>query len=85
MPVNKQKRNIEKSYNSCSDLTLKLWVGVWSFNDLLMSLMTDDFVERDLDTPLAEALREMGYTNQVIQTAMDQWRRRLRPGEIDLS
>nr|XP_034332381.1 uncharacterized protein LOC117691130 isoform X2 [Crassostrea gigas]XP_034332382.1 uncharacterized protein LOC117691130 isoform X2 [Crassostrea gigas] len=36
--------------------------------------------ERDLDTSLAEALREMGYTNQIIQTAMDQWRRRLRPG-----
>lgn len=36
--------------------------------------------ERDLETPLAEVLGEMGYTNQIIQTAMEQWRRRLRPG-----
>lgn len=38
--------------------------------------------ERDMDTPAAEALREMGYRNAVIERAIDQWRRSLRPGRI---
>ncbi|XP_062596844.1 uncharacterized protein LOC134258339 [Saccostrea cucullata] len=37
-------------------------------------------VERDEETAIAQALREMGYTNQIIQRSMNNWRRNLKPG-----
>ncbi|XP_061177607.1 uncharacterized protein LOC133186369 isoform X2 [Saccostrea echinata] len=37
-------------------------------------------VERDEETAIAQALREMGYNNQIIQRAMNDWRRNLKPG-----
>ena len=49
-------------------------------HDLCKVLITFNS-ERDMDTPAAEALREMGYRNAVIERAIDQWRRSLRPGE----
>ncbi|XP_062569652.1 uncharacterized protein LOC134231693 isoform X1 [Saccostrea cucullata] len=37
-------------------------------------------IERDMETAIAQALREMGFTNQIIQRAMNKWRLNLKPG-----
>ncbi|XP_062579766.1 putative inhibitor of apoptosis [Saccostrea cucullata] len=82
--VHRRHQEQEASLQPSSQLRLPVGMSHFSICSATPCFKTTSCLslksERDVETIVAEALKEMRYTNQIIQRAMNYWRRNLKPG-----